>query len=219
MTKRSYIDHNIISQIIIFRKITADMVEAYISSQTPLPEDYFAFWVFISIAWSFVATFVIIVLPIYESMDDIQSIFYYLLGKEPSKTAKIAKLRESTADLWVEPPKWRTEVTHWVNQDGRNIETQMIINVDLMNYRRFFWKVFFQMPKCWFTKRVSPFAFCFSALIWSISCSLQLRHTFLSFQEGFGKDVESTADLWAEPRSGERKLPTEQTNMAEIFET
>jgi len=39
------------------------------------------------------------VLPIYESMDDIQSIFYYLLGKEPSKTAKIAKLRESTADL------------------------------------------------------------------------------------------------------------------------
>ena len=62
-------------------------------------KDYFAFWVFISIAWSFVATFVIIVLPIYESMDDIQSIFSYLLGKEPSKTAKIAKLKESTADL------------------------------------------------------------------------------------------------------------------------
>ena len=99
MTKRSYIDHNIISQIIVFKKITVDMVEAYISSQTPLPEDYFAFWVFISIAWSFVATFVIIVLPIYESMDDIQSIFSYLLGKEPSKTAKIAKLKESTADL------------------------------------------------------------------------------------------------------------------------
>eukprot|EP00434_Breviolum_minutum_P038728 symbB.v1.2.034367.t1/scaffold4423.1/size39831/3 len=62
-------------------------------------KDYFAFWVFISIAWSFVATFVIIVLPIYESMDDIQSIFYYLLGKEPSKTAKTAKGKESTADL------------------------------------------------------------------------------------------------------------------------
>eukprot|EP00913_Durusdinium_trenchii_P019592 g18418.t1 len=29
-------------------------------------QDYFAFWVFISIAWSFVATFVIIVLPIHE---------------------------------------------------------------------------------------------------------------------------------------------------------
>ena len=103
MTKRSYIDHNIISQIIIFRKITVDMVESLHLKKTPLPEDYFAFWVFISIAWSFVATFVIIVLPIYESMDDIQSIFYYLLGKEPSKTAKTAKGKESTADLWVEP--------------------------------------------------------------------------------------------------------------------
>ena len=100
-------------------------------------------------------------LPIYESMDDIQSIFYYLLGKEPSKTAKIAKLRESTADLWVEPPKWRTEVTHWVNQHGRNIETQMIINVDLMNYRSFFWKVFFQMPKCWFIQKGLSFCVLF----------------------------------------------------------
>jgi len=31
--------------------------------------DYFSFWILVSIAWSFVATFVIIMMPIYESMD------------------------------------------------------------------------------------------------------------------------------------------------------
>eukprot|EP00439_Symbiodinium_sp_Y106_P048509 s5681_g6.t1 len=43
--------------------------------------DYFAFWVFISIAWSFVATFVIIVLPIQESWGAILGVCYYMVGK------------------------------------------------------------------------------------------------------------------------------------------
>lgn len=34
-------------------------------------KDYFAFWVFVSMVWSFVATFVIITLPIYESWNAI----------------------------------------------------------------------------------------------------------------------------------------------------
>ena len=46
-------------------------------------QDYFAFWVFISIAWSFVATFVIIVLPIHESLDSIIGVCYYMVGKAP----------------------------------------------------------------------------------------------------------------------------------------
>lgn len=54
-------------------------------------KDYFAFWVFISIAWSFVATFVIIVLPIQESMDSILGVCWWMFGKEGPKTEKIAE--------------------------------------------------------------------------------------------------------------------------------
>jgi Na+/proline symporter len=43
-------------------------------------EGYFAMWVFISIAWSFVATFVIIVLPVYESSDSILNVCRFFLG-------------------------------------------------------------------------------------------------------------------------------------------
>ena len=52
-------------------------------------QDYFSFWVFISLAWSFVATLVIIVLPIQESLDSILGVCYWMVGKEPpSKQAK-----------------------------------------------------------------------------------------------------------------------------------
>eukprot|EP00438_Fugacium_kawagutii_P007606 Skav200640 [mRNA] locus=scaffold353:233708:235454:+ [translate_table: standard] len=60
--------------------------------------EYFGFWVFISIAWSFVASFVIIVLPIYESMDALVGVCYYVFGKTPPK--KSEKIGESiNADL------------------------------------------------------------------------------------------------------------------------
>lgn len=48
-------------------------------------KDYFAFWVFVSIVWSFVATFAIITLPIYESMDSIMGVMLWAVGKKPSK--------------------------------------------------------------------------------------------------------------------------------------
>jgi len=45
-------------------------------------EGYFAMWVFISIAWSFVATFIIIVLPVQESSDSILNVVLFILGKK-----------------------------------------------------------------------------------------------------------------------------------------
>jgi len=39
-------------------------------------KDYFAFWVFISLAWGFTASLVIIVLPVYESTDSIKGVLF-----------------------------------------------------------------------------------------------------------------------------------------------
>jgi SSS family transporter len=54
-------------------------------------KDYWAFWVFISIVWSFVATFTIIVLPIAESMDAISGVCMFAIGKKatPAKAADV----------------------------------------------------------------------------------------------------------------------------------
>merc|ERR1712048_1408233 len=58
-------------------------------------EGYFSMWVFISIAWSFVATFVIVVLPVYESAGSILNVFRFCLGKrKPASTEPAAKLGE-----------------------------------------------------------------------------------------------------------------------------
>merc|ERR1711972_943081 len=43
-------------------------------------KDYWSMWVFISIAWAFVATFVIIWLPLYESADTFKGIFCAITG-------------------------------------------------------------------------------------------------------------------------------------------
>jgi Na+/proline symporter len=45
-------------------------------------QGYFAMWVFISIVWSFVATVVIIVLPVYESADSILNVLRFLAGQQ-----------------------------------------------------------------------------------------------------------------------------------------
>jgi len=58
-------------------------------------KEYFAFWIFISIIWSVVATFVIIWLPIYESMDAIKGSCLFLIGR---KVATIPKEPEDKAD-------------------------------------------------------------------------------------------------------------------------
>ena len=54
-------------------------------------KDYFAFWVFISIAWSFVASFVIIILPLQESWDAIRGVMLYLLGRKATQKAATGK--------------------------------------------------------------------------------------------------------------------------------
>ena len=46
---------------------------------------FFAFWVFVSIAWSFVATFVIIVLPIHESWDGIVGVGRFVFCRRATK--------------------------------------------------------------------------------------------------------------------------------------
>jgi hypothetical protein len=38
-------------------------------------KDYFAFWIFIAVIWALVASFIIIVLPIWESKDQILAVF------------------------------------------------------------------------------------------------------------------------------------------------
>merc|ERR1712087_674655 len=50
--------------------------------------DYWSMWVFISVAWAFFASFVIIVLPIYESFDSFTGVIYTIMGWEEVKAAK-----------------------------------------------------------------------------------------------------------------------------------
>jgi len=52
-------------------------------------QEYFAFWVFVALAWAFVATAVIVAYPILESADDISFIINSMRGKNPvRKSAK-----------------------------------------------------------------------------------------------------------------------------------
>jgi len=46
---------------------------------------YWAMWVFLSIAWAFISTFVIIWLPIYESLDTFTNILNQMMGKAPAE--------------------------------------------------------------------------------------------------------------------------------------
>jgi len=55
-------------------------------------KSYFSFWVFISLAWSFIATFVIIALPLQESMENIKGVVFAMMGMkyEPKQAAEPA---------------------------------------------------------------------------------------------------------------------------------
>lgn len=75
-------------------------------------KDYFAFWVFISMAWSFVATFVIITLPIHESLESITGVFLFLVGKKKAKCTEKEMIVEEknvqskcTEEDGIAPPK------------------------------------------------------------------------------------------------------------------
>lgn len=75
-------------------------------------QGYFSMWVFISISWGFVATFVIITLPIYESLDSIKGVLFAMipcLGRllgttHPTKVAEPAACTAGKAQLAEEPP-------------------------------------------------------------------------------------------------------------------
>jgi Na+/proline symporter len=54
-------------------------------------KDYWAFWVFISVAWAFTATIAIISLPLYESRESILGVFMFMLGKKKAEKAEPAK--------------------------------------------------------------------------------------------------------------------------------
>jgi len=45
-------------------------------------KDYFSFWIFVALAWGFLATVVIIVLPIYESLDSILAVADGITGMD-----------------------------------------------------------------------------------------------------------------------------------------
>merc|ERR1711865_903385 len=53
-------------------------------------QEYFAFWVFVALAWAFVATAVIVVYPIAESADDIMFIVNSMRGLTPKRKAASA---------------------------------------------------------------------------------------------------------------------------------
>jgi len=61
---------------------------------------YFAFWIFVALAWGFVATAVIIVLPLQESMDDIMMVCFGIMGKTwVSKSSLAAEEAAAAAEL------------------------------------------------------------------------------------------------------------------------
>jgi len=59
-------------------------------------KDYWSMWVFISISWAFVATFVIIWLPLYESADTFRGIFVAITGMGAKAAAPTEKSSEAT---------------------------------------------------------------------------------------------------------------------------
>lgn len=56
-----------------------------------LPRSLFAIWSSVAVVWGFLATVVIIVLPIYESKDDIMSVCFGLLGIKVEPKARLVK--------------------------------------------------------------------------------------------------------------------------------
>ena len=70
-------------------------------------KDYFSFWVFISVMWGFCAAAVIIVLPIYESWDDIMKVYVGFMegvpaAKDDDGTKKDAAKSTTTTNTHVE---------------------------------------------------------------------------------------------------------------------
>jgi len=61
-------------------------------------KSYWAMWVFISLAWGFVASFVIIALPLYESKDALLGVLFALAGKQYKMQLPAEETPTATAD-------------------------------------------------------------------------------------------------------------------------
>jgi Na+/proline symporter len=67
-------------------------------------KDYFSMWVFISLTWSFVATAVIIALPLYESRATFQGVIYAMLGwQKPASKVEDPQPAPKTESSELEP--------------------------------------------------------------------------------------------------------------------
>jgi len=83
-------------------------------------KDYFAFWIFISLAWGFTASLVIITLPIYESMENIKGVILAMLGMTPPASSP-AKSAESVPEKSTETPVNCTEVDGAASPDATTL--------------------------------------------------------------------------------------------------
>jgi len=61
-------------------------------------KDYFALWVFISLMWGFIASFVIIILPLYESKDEIRNVVVSIVANAAPSCRKIARDSEAVVE-------------------------------------------------------------------------------------------------------------------------
>jgi len=82
-------------------------------------QSYWALWVFISLAWGFIASFVIIALPLYESKDALLGVIYAMAGKKylPEASAAGSDSKKAMSDDLAELGK-KQETT------GKKMEAQ-----------------------------------------------------------------------------------------------
>jgi len=66
-------------------------------------KDYWAFWVFISLMWGFVASIGIIALPLYESKTEILSVLYGMAGKKYVAAEPVAASKAEVTENQPEP--------------------------------------------------------------------------------------------------------------------
>lgn len=89
-------------------------------------KEYFAFWIFISIIWSAVATAVIIVLPIYESWDAIKGGCLFLIGR---KAAALPKQSEAKADQEAKDDSKKDESDQKTKDDSKKDEIAAVVDI------------------------------------------------------------------------------------------
>jgi hypothetical protein len=81
-------------------------------------KDYFSFWVFISVMWGFCAAAVIIVLPIYESWDEIKKVYVgFMSGTAAEKEGGVELGAKKPTAVAEDYGKIQLASTHTQNHD------------------------------------------------------------------------------------------------------